>query len=229
MPHPPRSIAQAIEQENIAYQKCAVAGCSRYRYAVARYCRIHRQRRKRHGDPRVSHSILRGHYKTELAEVRNFLKLHRDHAGVQAGLLWIDGFLHSTPDDFQDTLARQLTRLRRYEIQPQKILEECAALWLFLQRRPFMVQSDSIQARSYAFGCAILRLAPQDKRPSYRSASGISRDRPTSQVRGVIGEAVLTVLIPLLNRIAHAIMERRGEGPYQQVLRTPFPSTPDSQ
>jgi hypothetical protein len=218
-----------IAADDNEYKRCEVAGCQRYRYTVARYCRLHRRNRKRHGDPRVTHSILRGHYKGELAEVRKFLKLHHDHAGVGAGLQWIDGFLHSTPDDFQDTLARQLMRLRRYEIQPQRVLEECAALWLFLQRRPFMVQADSIQARAYAFGCAILRLAPQDKRPSYRSASGISRDRPTSQVRGVIGEAVLTVLIPLLNRIAHSIMERRGEGPYQQALRTPFPSTPESQ
>src|SRR5262249_20919246 len=145
MPRPWRNMRAGIEADGgNEYKRCEVAGCQRYRYWVARYCRLHRQRRKRYGDARVTHAIRRGHYGAELAEVRNFLKLHQDHAGVLAGLRWIEGFLHTTPEDSRDTMAGQLSRLRRHDVQPREVLEEYAALWLFLQRNPFMVQADSI-------------------------------------------------------------------------------------
>ena len=168
--------------------------------------------------------MLKRHYKVERKDVERFLRRHRDHLGVRAGLAWLEGWVYNNSDEHGTTTNQHVARLREAGVQPLAILNEIAAVWLYAARHPYL---DDGRPLTYALASAVLHLTPlrrNNAKPDAPWSPRITYKDISGRNRREVGEAIRAALAVLLSNIARAIMEQRVEDKDQRAaLRTAFP------
>src|SRR4030095_2742960 len=178
--------------------RCSVPGCKAFAYRIGNLCSLHTDRAKKYGDPAMSRKLMeRRHYRRERAEVRAFLKRHANHTAVEAGLAWISTWMYSG-DPTGDAVNQHISRLRDAGVKPLDILIEVAAMFLYVQRYPFIEDGTAL---TFAMSSAVLHLAPLPTTASWKSPRGVSWKRATGRSLRVVGETIRTALAPLLLNI----------------------------
>jgi hypothetical protein len=164
---------------------CEVRGCASPRYGVSNYCLVHRRANRAHGHP-LGYRIWPRDIAAERKEVRRILREQPDYPGLRSGLSWTQALLSRGVildcDEFE--------RLSSAGVTARRIVEECAALWMYAHRNPARLDDDS--RLTFALSKAVLTLAPRTTGP--RDAS--------RETRREIGEALRRNLGRLLHNLA---------------------------
>jgi hypothetical protein len=201
-----------------------VPGCKAFAYRIGRFCQPHNDRAKKYGDPTMSRKLMeRRHYRRERVEVRSFLKRHASHVAVEAGLAWIATWIHSG-DSTGDAVNQHIARLREAGVKPLDILTEVAAMFLYVQRYPFIEDGTAL---TFAMASAVLHLAPLPTKANWKSPKGVIWKRATGKSLRIVGETLRAALAPLLLNISKSIRALKVETKDQRGdLRAPFPARP---
>jgi hypothetical protein len=214
-------ITQSIEyrcQQNRA-RPCSVDGCGESRYGTSLYCLAHMRATRAHGHPKGV-AIFPKQYVAERAEAAGVIGRNPSHPGIVTALSWLKEWLEG-----QRGAAQEAARLADHGVEPRRVLEECAAVWMLSHRRPGQLPDDA--RLTFALSRAVLHLAPRRVRKIYQYGSRTARryQSASREARRELGEAIRRTLGVLLQQISME-PERalRAESARQEAFATPFTS-----
>jgi hypothetical protein len=183
---------------------CEHRSCSLPRRGLSRHCTRHEGKQQRYGHPDGAHVPPRL-YACETGEVKSFIERNLEHKGIQAAINWFETWISDS------TLGKPVpggTSLRRLHdhggVTGRRCLEAVMALWLFAYRRPGSVPHDA--RLDFALALAILRLAPEEKRTSWRSGEAKEYGRHIGhRVRKEVGVHIRQTLYTFAKNMVEAI------------------------
>jgi hypothetical protein len=209
-------------------QPCDVPRCPHARHGASRYCGGHKRRNAQHGHPE-GRRIFPKEYRIERRTVAAILSEHANHEGVKVAREWLDAWLErAAAGDKNATAPAEFSRLAAAGVTGERILEECASVWMFSVRYPRTLPDDA--RLTFALATAVLHLAPRYLRKTYHYAS--YRDRryftASKEDRHAIGKAIRDTLGPLLWNIAtHPERTAQEHEARRRALFAPLTKTVD--
>jgi hypothetical protein len=182
---------------------CSVPACSRPRKGLSGCCSMHTWRSQRWGHPQ-GRPVSNKHYAVELLEVKALLSKHAAHEGVSSALQWLGQWMDDAGNGMQVPGQAHMRRLWQYEVTPERILAEAAALNLYSYRCPNRLVDD--ERLTFAIAHNVLSLAPKD----YRTALVKGRPRTVykpiaATVKRDVGRHIRNVLGLLLLNITNEL------------------------
>jgi hypothetical protein len=206
--------------------QCEVNGCFKVRHNSSQYCANHARRAQAYGHPDgrpISHKELEPYLKTAKA----FLKTYADRKSTRSAIHILDALLtHGSAmatDEPDDTLCRELKRLRDGNVTGKEMLEVLSAVWLYSFNQPHWLPDDS--RLTFALSRALLQTRPQTIRQiSY--AWGRERRsyyKPGASVHRPLGQLIRDKLgLFFINMTRHLDKQRQQEIELKQALTEPF-------
>jgi hypothetical protein len=165
---------------------------------------MHRNRRKRYGHAEAK-AVAPHLYKIEEREVVAFVAKHHQHEGLRYGIELLDRWLVDGNAGRKVPAARHARRLFLAGITGKRIVETCAALWLYSDRNPRTLPDDV--RLDYAMAVAVLHLAPT--RTNWRDENGKYREMrfavPSATERKELASFLRRTFGPLFGNIAAGI------------------------
>jgi hypothetical protein len=204
---------------------CAVPGCTRLvTHNLGTYCVRHADRMRRYGNATGS-AIAKHHLKAHRNDLRLFLRLHKDHRGLQAGLRVIRDWLADIQEGKQDAPGyMDAVRLIHHGVEALDILTEAAACYLYIEQHSAHYRTRVEIVKQ--LGTAVLRLAPRRKRGTWKAhrSSGGSYVPIGGNSRREVGELILTNLSGLLVNIGAGLQAAKqlAEQDKHDMLHMPF-------
>jgi hypothetical protein len=156
-------------------------------------------------------------------ELRDFVALHADHRGLQAGLRVIRDWLQSIENGERSAPGyRDAAGLVRHGVESRDVLIEAAACFMYTEDHAAQFKRDIEIVK--AIGHAVLRLAPRTKRKR-DSMSGGSWRPFGGQTRTEVGRFILDHLAGLLVNIKRGIeaAKQLKVQDKRDMLHLPFP------
>jgi hypothetical protein len=200
-----------------ALRKCAVDYCNRKRFGLSHYCARHRADEYRNGH--IYHgAIRRGEYRTELAEVHEFLAVNLNHRGIRKALDWLSWAITASfgASARREPLRRVCRWWREANVTPLDLLTELAAVFMFVQRNKH--HKERFRTQRYIMTQIGAKCCLLAKNHSHELYGGQKRD---------VGAILLNRLLPLLVRI-HCEIDKLEDkrrsiyNDFENALREPF-------
>lgn len=136
------SLAEMLRMgESNSRERCPANGCTKTRQGVARYCQAHHVRKVRYGDPH-GRPIPQKEYLAELREVRAFFDTHSDHPALASANHYFQNWLDKAKANEAPVGQSIFGKLYREGIEPQAILTEIMAIWLYSDKHPNALPDD---------------------------------------------------------------------------------------
>jgi hypothetical protein len=158
---------------------CAMNGCEKPRFKLAKHCRMHDERRRRWGTPR-SRCWRSGDINTYADVAEDFITANAEHPGIAAAVQWLDAVLEDAGKKIGQPLAtgpvtKVFGRLNLAGIEGQALLIRCVAVTLHLTELPEREQELEPYVRN--LGHHVVRLvvpaiAKGEKQRKYSRAVG---------------------------------------------------------
>jgi hypothetical protein len=163
-------------------------------------------------------------YRRERKEVATLLARRSDHPGVRVALDWIARVMRTASVAAEKTPGQtHWARLHQSDVQPLRVLQECAAVWTFAQRNPYTLVDD--HRLTWALGIAVAYLVPREFIKGYLYGKGEHRRyrTVTAKAREEIGREIRDMLHPLLRGVSEAAEQDAARAQRaKEALRVPF-------
>lgn len=140
---PKRSYRQAFAKNESLF--CSFNGCGNHRFKLSAYCQDHLAIERRvlfHGHEN-GRRIRRTEYSSELSEVTELMTLYPEHKAIMSAIECVSEWLKRATTSLDCTARRIALRLVDAGVEPQAVLIEVTAAWLYWwNRRSFVREKD---------------------------------------------------------------------------------------
>lgn len=176
MPSTNRLYLQALER-NLG-RICSAPHCSVHRHHLNAWCRGCLDRANRYGDPTAG-PLRRSSWSSYRTAVHRLFDLNMGHPGLIEAISWASAWMaKSASDSLAYPGAQEVGRLVAAGITPRQLIEEVAAVSMYLHECPFLLPTD--KARDFALARAAWNLAPRRARVTYAGGRKLrTYDRPS--------------------------------------------------
>lgn len=150
------------------------------------------------------HYIYPRDYACEAEEVKAFIERHIDHKGVQAAIIWFDGWISDSTLGKPVPGGNSLRRLNDQGVTGRRALEAVMALWLYAYRRPGAIPQDV--RLDFALALSLLRLAPEEKKVYWKDGEAKQHGKHIGfRARKAVGVHIRQTLYILAKNMVEAI------------------------
>lgn len=194
---------------------CAMNGCEKPRFKLAKHCRMHDERRRRWGTPR-SRCWRAGDIGTYADVAEDFITANANHAGIKSAVEWLNAVLSSAGEKFEDRRAldpvnKAFGRLHLAGIDGQTLLIRCVAATLYLTELPTREQELAPFTRN--LGHHLLRLI----------VPAIAKGEKQRVYSRQVGNFVYSQLSTLLAQvIVHKRRHEQARKEFDEAAKQPF-------
>ena len=217
-----RSIGPKIQRNR---GPCSVARCTRMREGLGRYCKGHRDARRRYGHPE-GRRVCRKEFVQERLDVARLFKGNPEHEGVANAGIWLQAWIDAAGHGDRTVPGHlDLSRLYRHGVGATDALIELCALWLYFERR----RLPDDERLTVALARGLMYLAPRDALKTYACRNRKSQfyRKPTREALADIGNHARLHLALLFVNVVQAIREHEvAERDARTALGAPFTNAP---
>lgn len=218
--------ARALSEANEC-RPCNASGCTRNRHGMSTYCAAHATAKRLYGHPN-GRRIRKSEYSTEARSVRNLMKSHPHHPGINAAVDHARCWLESGRQMLDGIPApEQAARLYYASVTPERVIEELLSVSLWLHHQELHLRwLGSFEVDAKAVGTALLHLAPRNLRSPVSTTGDTNYQRHGGPVREQVGKHFLDPLRPLIVNVIRAIeSEEQAKQDRLCSLRQSFTNT----
>jgi hypothetical protein len=192
---------------------CAMNGCEKPRFKLAKHCRMHDERRRRWGTPR-SRCWRSGDINTYADVAEDFVTANAEHAGIKVAVEWLDAVLAAaerTKQPFADLTTRAFSGLHAAGVDGHAMLVRCVAATFYLTELPEYEQELEPFVRNLGHHCL---------RPVVPALGKGERQRQYSQA---LGNYLYSQLSKLLAHVmAHKRRHEQAKKQFDEAAKQPF-------
>lgn len=217
--------AVATNQAN----RCADSSCGRPRHRLGLWCKSCDGRARLYGHPQAK-PLRPSLWAEERRKVHALLQANADHPGVVAALGYLSQWMsraNANPASFKG--AAEIDRLYRHGVQPESIVVEAAAFYLWSQGHQHAFPDQ--KAEDFARARAVYQLAPRARRPVGNAArwgqpmTGRTSYAPRPRASGTayVGRHLREALAAFVANMSHSLENhQRQQAALAQAMRAPL-------
>ena len=194
---------------------CAMNGCEKPRFKLAKHCRMHDERRRRWGTPR-SRCWRGGDIGTYADVAEDFITANAGHAGIKSAVEWLDAVLAAEGETFgkplaTDPVTKVFGHLHAIGIEGHDLLVRCVAVTIYLTELPEREQELEPFVRN--LGHHIVRLV----------VPAIAKGKKQRAYSRSVGSFLYSQLSTLLAQVmAHKRRHEQAKKQFDEAARQPF-------